>query len=48
MKLPSISYVYRKTAAMISTMADKAYCPFGVNNFLFFWVKALYCPKMSL
>ena len=25
MKLPSISYVYRKTAKMISTMADKAY-----------------------
>ena len=25
MKLPSISYVYRKTAEMISTMADKAY-----------------------
>ena len=25
MKLPSVSYVYRKTAEMISTMADKAY-----------------------
>ena len=24
-KLPAISYVYRKTAEMVSTMADKAY-----------------------